>query len=152
MSSTKSQPRSKAKPKPSFREPGTKYWELVRRFPLVPIESDERLDAAIDLLNELIDRDQAVGLTKDELDYMNVLGDIVKAFEEVHIPSEPVSDGAMLSFLCDQQQVSPAAVSRATGISTATLAAVRQETRRLTRDQIRRLIAFFQVAPGVFAP
>lgn len=152
MPSTKPKPKPQTKRASSFREPGTKYWELVRRFPLVPLETDEELDAAIDLLNELIDRDQAVGLTKDELDYMNVLGDIVKAFEEVHIPSEPVSDGAMLSFLCDQQQVTPATVSRATGIPTATLAAVRQETRRLTREQIRRLIAFFQVAPGVFAP
>ena len=152
MSSTKSKLKPKAKRGTSLREPGTKYWELVRRFPLVPIETDEQLDAAIDLLNELIDHDQATGLTKDELGYMNVLGDIVKAFEDVHIPLEPVSDGAMLAFLCDQQKVSASAVSHATGISVATLTAVRQQTRRFTREQIRRLMEFFQVAPGAFAP
>ena len=90
MPGTKSRSNTKSKQISCVREPGTKYWELARRFPLIPIESDEQLDAAIDLLNELIDRDQAIGLSKDELDYMNVLGDIVKVYEDIHIPSEHV--------------------------------------------------------------
>ena len=152
MPSTKPKPKPKQRPTAIVREPGAKYWELVRRHPLLPIESDEQLDAAIEVLNELIDRDQSVGLTKDELDYMNVLGDVVKAFEDAQLPAEAVSDGAMLEFLCDQQRASAPAVARATGIPATTIAAVRQNKRRFTRDQIRRVSEFFQVEPRVFAP
>ena len=49
-----------------------KYLDLVARFPLRPIERDEELDAAIAVVDSLLAKPR---LSKDEDDYLDVLGD-----------------------------------------------------------------------------
>jgi hypothetical protein len=54
--------------------PGEGYFELVRRFPLRVIESDQELERARTHLNELLDRDK---LHRDAGDYLDNLGDLI---------------------------------------------------------------------------
>ena len=132
------------------QEPTESYWKLCRRFPLRPITSDTELDQATTIIDELVDRGFD-NLDPGEADYLDVLSELSEAFEEKQHPLEPVSDGEMLEFLCEQHQVTRNAVAEATGIATTTLSAVVQGKKEFTREQIRRLCEFFHTTPEVFA-
>src|SRR5436190_11985998 len=79
-----------------------RYLDLVRRFPLRPLRSDADLDAAVAVVDLLLDREE---LTPPEQDYLDVLGDLVEAYEEEAIPIKAVSDAEMLRFLIEQKGV-----------------------------------------------
>lgn len=131
------------------REPTESYWKLCRRFPLRPITSDMELNQATAIIDELVDRGFD-NLDPGEADYLDVLSDLSETYEKEQHPFEPVSDGEMLEFLCDQHQATRTAVAEATGISTSTLSAVVQRKKEFTREQIRRLCEFFHTTPDVF--
>ena len=50
-----------------------RYLDLIRRFPLRPLRNGAELDAAIAVIDELIDRPT---LTAPEQDYLDVLSDL----------------------------------------------------------------------------
>jgi HTH-type transcriptional regulator/antitoxin HigA len=137
------------KPRVKRREPTESYWKLCRRFPLRPITSETELDLATAIIDELVDRGFDK-LDSGEADYLDVLSELSEAYEEQQHPLDPVSDGEMLEFLCDQHQVTRNKVAEATGISATTLSAVAQGKKEFTRDQIRRLCEFFHTTPEVF--
>ena len=60
------------------------YLRLVRRCPLRPIRSEAELDRAIATINWLIDRGAAGLRTTSEEDYLDVLGDLIEAYEDIH--------------------------------------------------------------------
>jgi HTH-type transcriptional regulator/antitoxin HigA len=124
-----------------------RYLELIHQFPLRPIETEADLDAAIKVIDSLIDQDS---LSSSEQDYLEVLGDLVEAFENVHYPEEPVSDAEMLTYLLDTRGVTQAAVAKATGIAVSTISEVLSGKRKLNRRQIGKLAKYFHVGPGVF--
>ena len=118
---------------------------LIRRFPLRAIRNDRELAEAIALIHELLDRPK---LDEGEDDYLEVLGDLVEAYEESAHPIPPASDAAMLeSLLTDRGQTQ---LHVATGIANSTLSNVLHGKRQRTRDHIRRLAKHFQVDPGLF--
>ena len=127
--------------------PPDSYLSLIHRFPLRAIRDDRELDEAIALVNELLDRPK---LDEGETDYLDVLGDLVEAYEERAHPMEPASDAAMLDSLLTDRGQTQLHVAVATGIANSTLSNVRHGKRQLTRDHIRRLAKHFQVDPGVF--
>ncbi len=129
---------------PTERE---KYLKLVHRRPLLPIRSDKDLANAIRVIDSLIDRPS---LSRGEQDYLDVLSDLVEAYETEHDPMPQVPDDRMLRHLLEAKGVSQAEVARATGIATPTISAVLNRERRLTRKQIGLLSAYFHVEPGVF--
>lgn len=93
--------RDVARPGRSRRGPGEAYFELVRRFPLRPIESDAELERARTILNELLDRDS---LDRDRADYLDVLGDLIDKYEEAHHPLPPISEVEMLRHFLDTRR------------------------------------------------
>src|SRR5207244_6745648 len=72
-----------------------RYLDLVRRFPLRPLRTDADLDAAVAVVDALIDRP---GLTAPEQDYLDVLSDLVDAYEAEAVPMRPVGDADLLRF------------------------------------------------------
>src|SRR6058998_2900579 len=77
-----------------------RYLDLVRRFPPRPLRTDADLDAAIAVIDELIDR---TALTAPEQDYLDVLSDLVEAYEAEAVPMQPVGDADLLRFLIEQK-------------------------------------------------
>lgn len=124
-----------------------RYLDLIRRFPLRPLQSDADLDAAIAMVDELIDRES---LSAPEQDYLDVLGDLVEAYETKTIPMTPVGDAEMLRFLIDHRPTTQVQVARETKIAESTISDVLAGRRKLTRGQITKLAKFFHVEPGVF--
>src|SRR5262249_33997328 len=65
------------------------YLALIRRFPLRPIRTEDQLDAAFAIIDELTDRDD---LAAAEDDFLEVLGDLVERYEDQHVEMPRVSD------------------------------------------------------------
>ena len=124
-----------------------RYLDLVRRFPLRPLRSDADLDAAVAVIDTLLDRPT---LTAPELDYLDVLSDLVEAYEEEAVPMRPVGDADLLRFLIEQKGVSQAQTASGAGIVESTISEVLSGKRKLNRAQIAKLARYFHVEPAVF--
>ncbi|MCI0637774.1 MAG: helix-turn-helix domain-containing protein [Gemmataceae bacterium] len=124
------------------------YLELILRFPLRPIRSDQELDQAICVIDDLVDRPR---LNSGQRDYLDVLSDLVEKYEEENHPIPPASDAEMLRFLLDLRDLSQVGLARETGITESTISAVLTGKRQLTRRQIGLLASFFQIEPDLFS-
>ena len=129
------------------------YLRLVERFLLRPIGNDPELDEALALADELFDRPN---LLPEEQQYLDVLCDLIKAYEDVVCPIRDVSAAEMLRFLIDQRGVTQQTVAKETGIANSTITALLKEGRPGGRDMTRRHIEafarYFGVEPAVFLP
>ena len=125
-----------------------RYFKLVQQFPLRPIRSDVELDAAVAVMDELLDRSV---LTPQESDYLEVLSDLVERYEAETHPMEPVSDAALLQHLIEAKNVSQVEVARETRVAESTISEVLAGRRTLNRRHIGSLARYFGVQPSVFA-
>src|SRR5207253_1401054 len=78
------------------------YLDLILRFPLRPIRSDEELEEAVQVIDSLVDREK---LLQDEKDYLDVLSDLVERYESGAHPIDPVSDDVLLRHLMEAKRV-----------------------------------------------
>ena len=131
---------------PQDRDP---YFDLVRRFPLRPLQSDGELDRAIAMIDELVTRDD---LSPGERDYLDVLSDLVHKYESAEHPIPSASEADVLRFLMEARGLTQTQLAAETGISVSTLSEVLagQRGRRLSRDNIGILARHFHVSPAVF--
>ncbi len=127
---------------------GKGYFELVAQFPLRPLRSDEDMDAAVRVLDSLLDRRD---LTPGEADYLEVLGDLIERYEAEAHPMAPVSDADVLRHLIEARAVSQTEISAATGIADSTISEILTGKRSLNRSHIGKLARYFHVSPEVFA-
>lgn len=125
-----------------------RYLELVRRFPLRPLRTDADLDAAVAVIDELIDR---ADLAAPEQDYLDVLSDLVEAYEDATIPMAPVGEVELLRFLIESKGVTQAQVAGGAGLAVSTVSELLSGKRKLNRGQIGKLARYFKVSPGAFA-
>src|SRR5262245_46905206 len=68
------------------------YLELVKRFPLIHIRDDAHLDEALEVLNGLLARDGDDGVQE----YLAVLTDLVRAYEDEHVAIPDASEPDVL--------------------------------------------------------
>jgi HTH-type transcriptional regulator / antitoxin HigA len=129
------------------RVPDT-YLKLVKRFPLIHIRDESHLVEALEFLNELLRHDGDEGIQE----YLNVLTDLVAAYEDEHVPIADVSEAEVLRELLRSNALSQMGLAKAVGISQSTISAVLTGTRSLTKEQILKLAKFFGIAPAAFLP
>src|SRR5947209_8655468 len=94
------------------------YLALVRKFPLRPIRNDKELSQAVSVMDSLLDyprRDRA------QEDYLDVLGDLIKQYEDKAHPIADVSESEVLEHLIEAKGVTQAEVARQTGIAESRL-------------------------------
>jgi HTH-type transcriptional regulator/antitoxin HigA len=125
-----------------------RYLELVRTFPLRPLRTDADLDAAVAVIDSLIDQ---TDLSAPEQDYLDVLSDLVEAYEEEAVPMKSVNDAEMLRFLIEAKGVTQVQAAKDAGIAESTISEVLAGKRKLNRTQIGKLARYFGVGPGAFA-
>lgn len=126
-----------------------RFLALNRRFPLRPIRSDEDLARANTIVAELVARDD---LDAAEDDYLDVLGDLVRKYENEAHPMPAVSGEDVLRHILESRELSQAALSRGTGIAEPTISAILSGKRTLNRDHIAALASYLGVSPAVFIP
>jgi HTH-type transcriptional regulator/antitoxin HigA len=124
------------------------YWKLVKRFPLIHIRDEGHLDEAIELLGDLLrlERDQGTQ------EYLDVLTDLVAAYEDEHVPMPDVSEADVLRELMRSNQLSQMQLAKEVGMAQSTVSAVLTGARSLTKGQILELARFFGIAPAAFLP
>jgi HTH-type transcriptional regulator / antitoxin HigA len=124
------------------------YFALVKRFPLTHIRDDDHLSAASAVIDQLLQRE----LDEGEREYLNVLTDMVEAYEDVHVPVQDVSEADVLRELMSANRLTQPKLARAVGIAQSTISAVLNGVRPLTKGQVITLARYFGVAPGAFLP
>jgi HTH-type transcriptional regulator/antitoxin HigA len=124
------------------------YLRLVATLPLRPIRSDRELDRATKMIDSLLDHPK---LTRAEPDYLDVLSDLLEKYEAQVYPAEPASDAEMLAHLLDARGMSQTELATKVGIASSTISEVLHGKRKLRREHIARLAAFFGVSTSVFS-
>jgi HTH-type transcriptional regulator / antitoxin HigA len=128
------------------------YLELIRQVPLWPVKSAEVHRRGLALANKLLDKKARRGrLSRGEAGYLSVLLELLEDYEKAKFPRRRVGDGEMLAHLIEAKDVTHVQVERETGIAAPTVSAVIAGRRRLTRRQIGKLSAYFNVAPTAFS-
>jgi HTH-type transcriptional regulator/antitoxin HigA len=125
-----------------------RYLDLIQRFPLRPLRSDADLDAAIAVIDSLIDQDKR---SAAEEDYLDVISDLVIAYEDKTIPIEEPDDAEMLRLLIEAKGITQVEVAKKTRIAESTISEVLAGKRKLNRAQIGKLARYFKVSPAAFA-
>lgn len=120
---------------------------LFARFPPVAIRTEEQLEAAEDVVNQLLgrERDEA-----EEL-YLDLLGTLIYAFEQAHVEMPALTGLELIHALLVERDLSQRDLVRAGIFATASVASeVLAGKRSLTADQIRGLAAFFRLPADLF--
>jgi len=122
------------------------YLELVQAFPLASIKSEEHLEAAQEVMDQLL----AKGDVDDgEEMYLDALSDLVATYEDEHHAIAAASDADMLRHLLEAKGVTQAQLSRETRIAKSTISEVLAGKKAFSRQLIRRLAEYFQVDVSV---
>ena len=124
------------------------YLKLVKRFPLIHIRDEAHLDEAIELLSNLLRQERDQGTQ----DYLDVLTDLVAAYENEHVPMPDVSEADVLRELMRSNRLNQVQLAKAIGMSQSTVSAVLTGARSLTKGQVLKLAKFFGIAPAAFLP
>ncbi len=128
------------------------YLAMIRQLPLMPIETIDAHRRALAVADGLLKKKARGGkLSRGEAGYLSVLLGLLEDYEKTKYPRHRVGDGEMLAHLIEAKAVTQTQVERDTGIAAPTISAVIAGRRRLTRDQIGKLAAYFGVAPTVFS-
>src|SRR5438094_285324 len=137
--------------KPKFslqRASRDSYLELVTTFPLASIKSDEQLQEAQKVMDQLLAQGE---LDDGEEMYLDALSDLVAAYEDEHYAIEPASDADMLRHLMEAKGVTQAQLSRDTAIPKSTISEVLAGKKPFSRQMIRKLAGYFGVDTRVLA-
>jgi HTH-type transcriptional regulator / antitoxin HigA len=124
------------------------YPQLVSQFRLVPIKDDNHLKGAHQMIDRLMQED----LDASGEDYLDVLVDLVEAYEEQHFPIADASDVDVLRELMRSNDLSQNDLAKRVRIAQSTISDVLNGNRKLTKGQVIKLAEFFHVAPAAFLP
>jgi HTH-type transcriptional regulator/antitoxin HigA len=112
------------------------------------IRDEPHLDDALEVLHELSRHDRDQG----SQEYLDVLTDLIAAYEDAHVAIPDVSDADALRELMRSNGLSQTGLAKAVGIAQSTISAVLTGARSLTKGQILKLATFLGIAPAAFLP
>ncbi len=125
-----------------------KYIQLLQQFPPRTITNDEQLEATQVVIDKLLDLPQ---LSRDESDYLNLLGTLVFEYEQKGEPIPDIYGVELLKVLIAERQLRQkdlVPVFKTESIVSDILNGKRQ----LTVRHIQELAQFFNLSPAVFLP
>lgn len=124
------------------------YLELILAFPLSSIRSDEHLDEAMQVMDQLLAQGK---LDDGEETYLDALSDLVGVYEDAQHAIEPATDADMLRHLLDAKGGTQAQLSQEAGIAKSTISEVLGGKKPFSRQMIRKLAAYFRVDVSILA-
>lgn len=129
---------------------GDKYWSLVRRCPLKPLENESEYDQAREICTELEDRDAV--WSGDELAYFNVLSHLVREYECLNLMQDLATPSEMLAGFIEDFGLSQTDISDLLGVSRGRASELVRGLRPLTARHAMLLALRFDVSPSLFLP
>lgn len=124
------------------------YLDLVRTFPLESIRDDAHLDAAMQVIDELVDR--LATLSDAEKVYLKALSDLVATYEQAHVVIPPTSGIEALRFLMEANGLTQANLVPIFKTPPSVVSEVLSGKRRLALTHIQHLSAYFGLPADVF--
>ncbi len=126
------------------------YFDLVRQFPLVPVQTEKQYDAALAFLTPLAVRAEN-RLDSGEKAYLAALSQFVEDYERDRhrIDTAGLSPLETLTYLMRQNAMRPVDLGAVLG-SRSLASQVLNAKRELSKAHILALAAHFRVAPGLF--
>ena len=124
------------------------YMRLIHRFRLVPIRNEKHLDAALEILDELLDR---AHLTAEENDYLTILIDQIERFEGKMYPAPDVSPIELVKYLMECNDLKSSDMVPIFG-NKSVVSEVLSGKRQLSKTHIANLAARFKLSPAAFFP
>jgi HTH-type transcriptional regulator / antitoxin HigA len=124
------------------------YLKLVTAFPLASIKSDEHLQEAQKVTDQLLAQGELKG---GEEMYLDELSDLVPTYEDEHYPIEPASDADMLRYLIKTKDVTQAQLSRDTTVPKSRISEILAGKKPLSRQIIRKFVDHFRVDVSLLA-
>lgn len=124
------------------------YIELLTDFPPRPIRTDEELKSTQSVIDRLLDQEE---LSRDERDYLNVLGTLVFEYEQKQEIIPDIDGVELLKNLIQEnglRQKDLVPIFRTESIVSDVL----NGKRELTKRHIEELSRFFDVSPAAFFP
>ena len=131
------------------RRDADRFVALVRQFPLRPIRTKRDYAAAIKVMEKLAVCGEE-DLNLDELDYLDVLSDLIEAYDAQHYPA--LHDGTpleRLQALLDETRLSTADLGRLLGNS-GLASQIQLGRRELSKTHIRLLSRHFKLDASYF--
>ncbi len=90
-------------------------------------------------------------LSSDQRDYLEMLNDVLMAWDEAHSPaSADVPPAKLLELLLEESGQTAAAVARAIGVDRSVMTRLLNGTRSFTVSQARALGSHFAIEPAAF--
>lgn len=130
-----------------FKTPKNYYIELITAFPPRPITNETELIATQNRINSILDKSSS--LTKDDRDYLKVLGMLVYEYEEKHEPIPAIRGVELLKALLEESQLSPQHLVPIFG-NKSTVLEVLNGNHQLSENQVQELAKFFHISPSLF--
>jgi len=124
------------------------YLKLVTVFPLASIKSDEQLQEAQKVMDQLLARGELNG---GEEMYLDALSDLVAAYEDEHYAIAPASDADMIRHFMEAKGITQAQLSRDTTVPKSTISEILAGKKHLSRQMIRKFAGYFGVDASVLA-
>lgn len=122
------------------------YLALVRAFPLVSIHDDAHLDAAVSIIDRLVDK---AAHSPAEEAYLGALTDLVETYENAHVVFPPQTGVDALRSLMEENDLRQDDLAPVFGTQSI-VSEVLSGKRKLTVTHIEKLSAYFHVSPAVF--
>ena len=133
--------------KTEARNTRERYFELIREFPLRPIRNKKDLAAAQKTIDHVL---RTCRLEDDgEVDYLDVLSDLVANYEDEHCPIEPASDAEMLKMLIHDRGLTQARLSIEAKVSASTICEILSGKRPFSKAVAGKLAAYFQIDKAI---
>lgn len=124
------------------------YLKLIRRFPLRSIRTEADLDAAQEVLDDLLRSDLDAGGEQ----YRDALTDLIETYEDKAHPIPDAPEADVLRMLIESNGQTQSELGAAVGVSVSTISQVLGGKRSLTKDQVVKLARHFGVSPAAFLP
>lgn len=127
----------------------TEYLKLIKRFPLVPIKNKKHLKESYLVIEELLTRRRKGNLTREEEEYFDVLSSLVISYEDVNYPIKKLSPLKTLKSLMDINNLKQADLAHLFS-SRSNLSEILSGKRQISKEQARRLAAYFCLSTDAF--
>ncbi len=124
-----------------------KYFELIKRFPLRPIRSENENELAAQICHELLDKFGS--LSALERDYLEILSILVERYESKWNEEKNITPRALLKFLMEQNSLSQSDLIPELG-SSSRASEFLSGKRELSLTQILKLASRFKLSPAAF--
>jgi HTH-type transcriptional regulator / antitoxin HigA len=129
-----------------------RYKALIEHFALVPIRSDDHLDEAHEVAQQLMLREAP--LAPDEGEYLEVLLDEIGKYEKKHhaLKCAEMTPLELLHSFMKDHGLKQVDLANVLGVSSGVMNEIVKGKRELTKEHCVKLGQYFKVTPAAFLP